>query len=288
MEKDCFKVPLPTTLKEALDMLGALSGSDLKQRVSEALEKRLKTVPKIDTTPMSVFDYSNYTTISQNFDKVLDGLESLRKEIVDENNPNTYGEYRHLQFSSDDDACVEICVKYICDILPILYATLGFLEFEVNDDNEQLGGGGWEEQYINGQDNVDSGHSLSKWLKSRQPDSLSASGSPSEFSPTFLPGGYGSDLKEVQGGELVSTLNDILIDSGLGEDGFLQHLFLDFGIVTKWSPCNVATCLAVLAALCKKSPTFGNRITKYEGLNRVLESLPANLELLAPDKENDT
>ncbi|GIX65168.1 variant erythrocyte surface antigen-1 family protein [Babesia caballi] len=277
MAEGCFSVNKPNTLKDALDFFGALSVSGLEGNVGEALEKRVRDALGIKLAPNSASGGS----IKQNFKDVLTHLVKLREEIVSSGDLTTHGNYEHLKFCGDG-SCVGTCVEHILTILPILYATLGFLEFEVNDDNEQLGGGGWMEQFCNFRSGSSQGTSLNQWFLRQESGVPSASSSKT----TLMPGGYGSDLSHKRGGELVTPLKDLTSDSE-GSGTSFHNLLLDVAIATPWSPCNVATCLTVLRALSDNFSTFKSQIKKYKNLEDTLNKLCSGLRLLVSEQEGD-
>ncbi|GIX63433.1 variant erythrocyte surface antigen-1 family protein [Babesia caballi] len=285
MESECSRVPEPTTLKNALDLFGALSNSTFKQLVGEALQQRVTDNLGLGAAQNSVSGDSHTHTIKKTFIDVLSHLESFRKLIVGSNNQTDYGDY-HLLTSSSDNTCVEVCVDYVLTILPKLYATLNFLEFKVGD-YDQLGGGGWQMQYCNGQEPSGSGTTLNQWLTNSGPGIPSALGSSSEFSPALLPGGYGNNLSPNLGEALVTPLTNLMRDSGEGIDGFLQHLFLDLAVITEFSPSSVATWLTVLAKLFKGSKQkFKDILEQYEGLGDVLERVSDELKQLVAGEDD--
>ncbi|GIX63655.1 variant erythrocyte surface antigen-1 family protein [Babesia caballi] len=278
---------VPATLKQALDLFGALSQSKAKDLVGNKIEDHVKSDLGLDAALDIVSSGSDTHTIKKTFITVVDNLESFRKLIVGTNGQNKYGDY-HVITSSHDETFVEACFEYVLTILPKLYVTLNFLEFKVGD-YDQLGGGGWEEQTCDSDGDSAHGLTLNRWLKSSDTGLPSSSEpSSSESSPILFPGGYDDDLSATQGGELVTSLTNLIRDFGEGEDGFLQHLFLDVAFITDFSPCSVATWLAVLALLCKRSKQkFLDLIQTDEDLGGVLETLSNKLKLLAPDDSED-
>ncbi|GIX65144.1 variant erythrocyte surface antigen-1 family protein [Babesia caballi] len=280
----CHVLAHPTTLKGVLNFLGALSqnSAGLKERVGETLERSVRAALNLNEIPTSVTTGS----IKNNFERVIANLESFRKLIVGYSEQTSYENYDVLTISGEH--CVDLCVKYIIGLIPQLYTTLSFLLFKVDETYSDLGGGGWESQECNSQDSVDSGKSLSNWLKSKDNGLPSAPASPSFSSPTLLPGGYGGDLGGNQGAVLITSLTDIISDSYDVEGGSLQCLLLDLATVIDWSPCSVSTHLTVLAALCEKSSTtLKTQINIHEGIQDILKKLPANLKLLTPDEDED-
>ncbi|GIX61475.1 secreted antigen 1 [Babesia caballi] len=280
-------VPKPTTLKQALDFAGALSKSTLKVPVGKALENSVKEALKLSEIPNSLSNENNTKTIRGNFQDVLGKLEELRK-CIDNEHQDTYESYEDLA-STSDTSCVNLCVKYILEILPLLCVTLSFLTFQVDEDAEELGGGGWADQW-GGQENhvvTDEGM-LMHWLKSHDTGLASAVGSSSDSSPTLLPGGYGNDLRPNPEYEVVTPLKDLTSAYGPGTGGFLQYLLLDLAVITDFSPCSVATWLTVLKALGEGSKEkFKNHIEKYIGLEDVLNELSNNLEPLTPGESGN-
>ncbi|GIX64565.1 variant erythrocyte surface antigen-1 family protein [Babesia caballi] len=275
---------VPNTLKDALDFLGALSGSALKGRIGEAIEDRIKTKLQLNTEPKSVAGGS----IKDTFEKVLAGFEALREEIVDNRGQSDYGDYSSIQSCNDETNSVEICVDYILTTLPKLYATLTFLKFHVYDENG-LDGGGWEEQACDSQETEISsaGNSLNGWLTSTSglPSALQSS---SDSSSTLLPGGYRGNLSEKLGAELISHLINLIDDSGDGEGGCLQYFLLDVATAIGSFSSSIATYLSVVHALCKwYSGIFKTHSPDISALDTVLETLPTNLKLFAPDIGED-
>ncbi|GIX61762.1 variant erythrocyte surface antigen-1 family protein [Babesia caballi] len=259
--------------------------SNLKELVGDALEKRVRKAIDFRFTLNTVAEYGG--SIKENFKNVLEYLNTLRNEIVDTSKQNVYGSYRAIN-PADDDCYIERCVNCILYILPKLYATLMFMLFKVDGTYSDLGGGGWEDQLCNDGGNDGSGTSLSDWLKTKTQGIPSASGSSSLSSPTLLPGGYGSDLKETQGADLVSALTDLISESDSGDNACLPYLLLDFATVTDWCPCSVATHLTVLAALSdRNSATLTKQGQIYEEVDDVFKKLPAGLKYLAPDEKED-
>ncbi|GIX65165.1 variant erythrocyte surface antigen-1 family protein [Babesia caballi] len=256
MVTDYPDVVKPTTLKDALDLFGALhvNFGGLKGRVGEKLEGN---------------------------------LETLRASIAKTGAPSPYGKYGVLTYSLDD-RCINLCVKCIVEILPKLYATLGFLKFKL-EGNDSLGGGEWEDQLWDGEgDDSGSGTSLNQWLKISGPNGIpSALGSSAGSSPTLLPGGYGNDLSQKLGDDLVGTLNDLIIDSGEGADGFLQHLLLDLAVITEWSPCNTAACLVVVRALCENFGPSESQIYMHNGLVQVIKDVLSSIKPLTPGENGE-
>ncbi|GIX61080.1 nicotinate phosphoribosyltransferase [Babesia caballi] len=183
------------------------------------------------------------------------------------------GKYSHLQSPIDDDSCVQLCVERILNILPKLYVTFIFLRFKIQDDNE-LGGEEWDENYNAGP--------LGQWLKG-------ASGlhSASSSKAILLPGGYDGYLREVPEEGLVSLINDLLSGTDDDDGGCFQYLLLDLVTVTRWSPCSVATYLALVHGLCKKYAFFQSTSQTYKDTEDVLNKLSTNLKVLAPDLNED-
>ncbi|GIX61044.1 variant erythrocyte surface antigen-1 family protein [Babesia caballi] len=297
MATELSDIGKPTTLKDALNLFGALGLGKLKDRVVTTIEERVKNKLKHTTELKSV---AEKIFIKNNFNDVLNQLESLRKEIVGDTVHDNYGDYSVISYTSDY-AYVELCVKYILDILPPLYATLCFLKFEVDeDDSEELGGGGWAQHFCNSHSASHPGTSLNQWITSQE---AVVPATPSSTT-SIMPGGYssnlsetlenylsrtpGSDLRAIQGGELVNTLNDLTLDSEDCGTSF-HKLLLSVAIAAPWSPCNVATCLAVLRAVCDESDkTFSGHTASINGLGTVLKTLSEKLKLLAPnDNEGD-
>ncbi|GIX64563.1 ribosome binding protein [Babesia caballi] len=263
--------PNPTSLKDALDFAAALSvNQGLKESVGQELEDRIMTKLKLHTELKSV---SGDGSIKDNFNNVFDNLGTLRKSIVGNGDHGDYGSYHTLQ-SLRDYSCVDLCVKYILGILPRLYATLSYLYFQVEEYNDQLGGSGWEDQ------NCNSG-TLSQWFKSN-------SGLPSalQSTTTLLPGGYSNNLSSNSGHELQSSLDSILRSYSADDGGSLHYLLLDLVIITPWSPCNTATCVAAVRAICDKiSQTFKDRILQYPNLGSAFNRVSTHITIIAPDDE---
>ncbi|GIX61096.1 secreted antigen 1 [Babesia caballi] len=286
----CPSVPPPKSLKDALDLFGALGQGNLKERVGTALERRVAQALGRTDVPQSVAHDCTFNTISQNFEKVLTKLNELRTAIVDNGDHTTYGKYDHLESSCGEVTCVEICTDHFLGILPQLYATLSFMLFKVDDTYSELGGGGWFQQYFNGKNHAVSaqGKSLHQWLTGTGTTGIpSALGSSPVSSPTLLPGGYENDLSQKLGDDLVGTLNDLIIDFGEGADGFLQHSLLDIAVITEWSPCNTAACLVVVRALCEDCDSHKSQIDMHNGLGQVINDVLSNLKVLAPKHEDE-
>ncbi|GIX61137.1 secreted antigen 1 [Babesia caballi] len=278
----------PATLKDTLDLAAALSvNSTLKQGVGKALEERVAKALGLHSAPPTVSYDSSVKTISQNFENVLTKLNDLRTAIVDNGDHTTYGKYDHLASSSGEVTCVEICTDHILTILPRLYATLNFLLFKVDDTYTNLGGE-WENQECNSGNHVDNSKSLNQWLTDTGSTGIpSSSGSPLKSSATLLPGGYvNSKLSQQRGGDIVGTLNDLLIDSGLGDDGFLQHLFLDLGVLGEWSACSTAACLVIVRVLCENFGFSKIQIDMHNVLGQAINDVLSSIKPLTP-WEND-
>ncbi|GIX62923.1 variant erythrocyte surface antigen-1 family protein [Babesia caballi] len=270
-------VSKPTTLKDVLDFTGALvrNTGDLKDRVGKEIEQRVKGAWKLQSLPSSV---SERGSISHNFDKVLGELGKLREEIVDSTSQNDYGSFNVLKSSSGDNICAQRCVDHIVAIVPQLYATLVFLKFQLYDEND-LGGGRWDGQSCNY-------GPLSQWLKGN--GIITSSSEPlSEYSPTLLPGGYDRNLSTEEYHDLVTVLTNLIDDSGFGTAGCLQYLLLDLAAVTEWTPCNLATCLAVVRAFSDKYSAFNSQITKYKNLDAIFGSISENLKPFTPEDGQD-
>ncbi|GIX64186.1 secreted antigen 1 [Babesia caballi] len=286
---NCTDVPPPNSLKEALDFAGALSenSGDLKNLVGQELEDRVTSKLNFHTKPKTVSEEED--SIKSNYDKVLYDLNDLRTSIVGLSHQTSYGSYRPLKESYGED-CVDLCVERMLAILPRLHVTLSFMKFKVDSLQKSLGGGVWENQQCDGGGSSGSGTSLSQWLKSdsHSPGLPSASeASSSRSSPTLLPGGYGSELSDNPGGSLDTPLGELLSGSGPDDGGSLHNLLLDVAIVTPWSPCNTATCVAVVRGLCDKSnDTFKKEMLRYPDLALAFKSVSSYITTLAPD--NDT
>ncbi|GIX61829.1 variant erythrocyte surface antigen-1 family protein [Babesia caballi] len=278
MANGCTDIPEPNTLKDALDLFGALfvNSGDLKERVSTALD------PKNQRQSVT-----SHSSIRDNFKEILSNLNALRNYIVDNEHQGTYGHYLDLTYVADDSCAVQ-CVKHILAIFPKLYATLSFLTFHVDEEAEDLGGGRWEGQHCDGDNSSFGEGTLNHWLKSSGPGLPSALESPSKSYFILLPGGYKDELSSNQGGEFVSTLKDFIIDFE-GSGTCFHNLLLEAAITSPWSPCNVATCLAVLRAVCDESDkTFSGHAAIINGLGPVLKTLSEKLKILAPnDNEGD-
>ncbi|GIX64163.1 variant erythrocyte surface antigen-1 family protein [Babesia caballi] len=292
MDNQCSGVLEPKTLKQSLDLFGALNVNfdDLNGRVGKTLERRVSDFLCHKYVSKSLFYDGNTTTISQNFAKVLCELANVRSVIVENTGQDTYGFYSILASVSIDDFCVEQCATLILKCLPRLYTTLNFLKFQV-EGKSALGGGGWENQRCNGGgDNPGSGTALNQWLTNSGPTGLpsSSSSSLSESSPTLLPGGYESYLSENPGADLVTPLTNLISDSGEGEDGFLQYLVLDLAVITEWSPCSTAACLVVLRAFCSKSSNpLESEIGRHTELKQASQTVYSSCKPLAPEQEDE-
>ncbi|GIX65581.1 collagen alpha-1(I) chain protein [Babesia caballi] len=283
----CSDISKPATLKDALDFSGVLYANQaLKQGVGQELEKRVRSVLELDDTPQSVSDKGS---IQDNFNEVLNHLDKLRKEIVGSGGQKTYGMYEDLKSSSGDVKCVETCVHRLLVTIPQLYATLSFLTFQVDEDAEGLGGGGWADQW-GGEENyvLTDDSTLMHWLKSHDTGLASSVGSSSDSSPTLLPGGFGNEINKNHESALATLLKDMTSDGDPGTAGYLQYLVLDIAVITKYSHYSVATLIAVLKALCEGSEQkFKNHIKEYIGLEDVLNKLSNNLKLLTPGESGN-
>ncbi|GIX66240.1 secreted antigen 1 [Babesia caballi] len=273
-------VPPPKSLKDALDFAGALlkNSSNIKDLVGKELEDRVAKTLGLRTAPKSVAGNDDSTTISQNFEKVLDNLKELRKLIVDDSHQGSFGSYDSLKRSSHDISCVELCVKSILAIMPRLYATLNFLYFKVEDHNDQMGGSGWMDQTCNGSDG------LGTWFKGK-----TEMPSASDSNTKLLSGGYNASiLSKKRGSDLEATLQKLVSDSGGGDGKCLHHLLLDVVTVTESSPCNTATQLATLAALCDaSSSTFRKEVSKNGSIDGVFKTVIDILKLFAPCNDGE-
>ncbi|GIX62569.1 ribosome-binding protein 1 [Babesia caballi] len=282
----CPNVPAPRSSKGALDLFGALNhnSGNLKDSVGKKLEERVAKALGLSAAPMSVACDNGSTTIKDNFEDVLSELDALRKEIVDASHHGSYGDYEFLKDFGVNDYCAKTCVSHILDILPSLYATLNFLYFHVDSLQNNLGGGGWENQSCNT-------GSMSQWFKySHGIPSASHSGSmPSDASPTILPGGYGNNLSAKQGRDLDTPLGELLSGSGSDDGGYLHNLLLDVAIITPWSPCNTATCVAAVRGLCEKlDAEFRNHLSQYADLAPAFKSASSQITRLAPDVNSES
>ncbi|GIX62987.1 secreted antigen 1 [Babesia caballi] len=282
MTERCSDVPAPKTLKEALDFAGALSKNDnIRDLAGTVLQLRVSMALGLDEAPKSVADNGS---ISKNFNDVLTKLNELRKEIVDTQYQNNYGNYESLK-SADEDSCPKLCASHILGVLPQLYCTLNYFCFTVDTNNSSLGGGGWGSNRCDGQDSHGYGTgTLGAWLtdSNTSPAGVpSASGSNSRL----LPGGYNGNLSQKQGSALKSNLSTLANNAGGGGGGCLQYFLMDVCIITDISPCNTAVYLAVLAALSDKPENkFGDKLKKYPGLSDVLKTLHDNLKPFAPEQ----
>ncbi|GIX66369.1 secreted antigen 1 [Babesia caballi] len=277
---NCPDVPAPTSLKEALDFAGALNknSSDLKDRVGKELQERVKTKLSLSGELKSV----SGSSISDNFEDFLSELDALRKEIVDTQHQNNYGNYEFLKDIGVNDYCAKTCVSHILDILPSLYATLNFLYFQVDSLQNNLGGGGWENQSCNT-------GSMSQWLKdSHGLPSASHSGSmPSDASPTILPGGYGNNLSAKQGSDLDTPLGELISGAGGGSGRPIHNLLLDLVLITRWSTCNTATCMAAVRAVCENiAKKFQTQIRSYSDIRSACSAVQSHITTLTPDQDD--
>ncbi|GIX61197.1 variant erythrocyte surface antigen-1 family protein [Babesia caballi] len=85
----------------------------------------------------------------------------------------------------------------------------------------------------------------------------------------------------------LGTLNDLLIDSGVGEDGYLRHLLLDLAVITEFSSCSVATWLTVVRALCENTNALKSQIGGHGGLEQAINTVLTSLKPLAPEENGE-
>ncbi|GIX63225.1 secreted antigen 1 [Babesia caballi] len=174
----CPSASAPKSLKDALDLLGALNNNSggLKGLVGKELERR-------------VSEYSNNIAVESHLKGVLDNLTKLRQQL--DNDFWTHGSYNEVQNKSPN------CLAYtVTDCFPTLYCTLCYLNFNVNGESQ--GGGVWACQQCN------SGN-LQNWLKGNK-EIPSASGPSSQAK--LWSGGFSGVLKCSQASEFSSQLQN--------------------------------------------------------------------------------
>ncbi|GIX61806.1 secreted antigen 1 [Babesia caballi] len=179
----CPTIPVPTTLKTALEFTGALGQGNLKGRVGKQLEKRIS-------------EYSDKLVVASNFRSTLDNLKQLREKL--DKKHSTFGSYSNLQSQT-----VECLADTVADCFPKLYCTLYYFNFNVSVDAYDAGE--WKNQSC-------SSGNLQNWLKGNS-EIPSASG-PSSQAKLWSGGFHGGDIKCRSATEFSSEMGTCVEDNG--------------------------------------------------------------------------
>ncbi|GIX61813.1 ribosome-binding protein 1 [Babesia caballi] len=203
----CYRIDSPDTVKKALEFGSAIQSntkrSEILQQVAKEINKRLK---EYDVTR---------NNIKQELENVIQGVDTLRKKIVDNGKQDTYEKYSyltdHISNNETHCECVKSIVEIVINIFPRLQATLRYLLYEVDTDpvNKTAGGGDWAEHRCDGGPNNAANHdTLNEWLITTKDDFYGYfDGVNAE-----LPGGYPKDnhLSQLLGSDLVQPLKSLV------------------------------------------------------------------------------
>ncbi|GIX61767.1 uncharacterized protein BcabD6B2_12020 [Babesia caballi] len=135
-------IPTPTSLKEALLLLHAMSNSvngsqkGVKDEIRRRIQKRQSSVGDVD----------NHIGVNNNFQSVLENASDVHRRIVFVNRVNNYGSYKPLLDTHSDAACASRILDILEEVLPKLIETLKFLFEKV----EQIDNAHWGGQQCNG------------------------------------------------------------------------------------------------------------------------------------------
>ncbi|GIX64734.1 secreted antigen 1 [Babesia caballi] len=181
MAATCGHSKSPKNLKDALDFVLALSRGNHNRAVVQAIEKRVKQYCD------EIYDTSYLETPTNN-------LRTLRLKLIDTSSP---------ELNNIIPQSLECLPDVVSTLFPILYTTLFYFWFNVNDKNN--GGGAWEEQQCS------NSTAIHKWLKGSN-GLQSAKNSPAKV----WCGGFGNELKLQKGKACASALGDCVGD-GTGD-----------------------------------------------------------------------
>ncbi|GIX62812.1 ribosome-binding protein 1 [Babesia caballi] len=257
----------PKTLKDALDFLAALNGNiTLVGLIAAKLEQKAITYFNADALTSGTYDIKECLT------EVLGAASTTRSRIVSVTKLPDYECYTSLRADQD---CVDECVGFILNLLPILHDTLYYLYFRAGTALSRHVGADWAMYNCNEETD-----DLFKWLTHK---SIHSRSSATESKEMLLPGGYSdkSELSNAIGnkvGEEVSTI----VDSE-GSVGRLPNLIFAISLNISFSRASTAAALSFIDAFCK-AVTSGdfyddNEYVKLSSqLTPICAALPVNLK----------
>ncbi|GIX60648.1 secreted antigen 1 [Babesia caballi] len=265
----------PKTLRAALDFLAKLNNTlGITDEVGEALKSKVNKAINGLISSGTKSDISFIHDIIENLKNVLRKACELRDEIVNINREKKYGDYSEIEL----DNRAEECATIIIGILPYLYNTLFYLNFQVSDSFRRRGSGGWITQTCKPQLNDE--NYLNEWLLKRNgiPSSKSSSNS-------LLPGGY--DEKQLSSNDGLA-LHGALFDfvDAEGEETCFSNLIVSLIFVTEVTGASTAIALIFVTAFCRAvlNNVFANKMSPLEcnNLTNVCSELLMNLGRIVP------
>ncbi|GIX61043.1 secreted antigen 1 [Babesia caballi] len=146
-----LSVPVPNTLKEALEFLDAFytNVGGPKRIVVNVLGDKIQN--------------DGYENISRTIENVLYNVNQLRLKIIGNTRLRSYGSYKDLKAPHDcDQSCANGVISILVHILPPLRTTLQFLEVRVRNFDP----GGWGKEMFGGNNRRTEIH---KWLTKLTP-----------------------------------------------------------------------------------------------------------------------
>lgn len=246
----------PISLRDALDFLVKLNGSDIKAKVLEHVESSLHTYLTLDD--------NRRTDGKIVFEKVLDNASNLRNNLLRSNSgyPDSWD---RMDFSA---ASVNQHATRLVNWLPILHSEMWYLYFQISAECMTLGGNRWQ---LVGKD---MNPNMKSWLTSQKPSRIPV------ISKDFKEQDFRTDL----------NLANIALYTGINLHlgGPLNHA--QYGLLflrPRWIDSNLASAFLFLEEFCKavKSGTFSKHVSRPEhaGLTTTCGEITENLK---PFKEN--
>ncbi|GIX66192.1 secreted antigen 1 [Babesia caballi] len=223
----------PRNLKDALDFLAALgNNATLITQVGEKLREKVSLYFNTEKLAGGTYDIKDCLT------EVLDAVSTTRRTIVSVTKLPDYGYYSSLHADKD---CVDKCVGFLLNLLPILHTTLYYLYFRTDSTLSMRIGGDWK-MYKCNEYNED----LCKWFTD-----ANGAGVIADSEAKLLPGGYSGkgELKDTYGHILGGELS-LIVDPQAGE-GRLPDLLITVFFDTTLTHASAAAALNFVQTFCK-------------------------------------
>ncbi|GIX64103.1 secreted antigen 1 [Babesia caballi] len=269
----CESIEEPKTLKAGLDFLSKLNDLRAASSVGKALEEKVKeAIWNLERRNIKL-EESFTKEITKNLSEVLKKASELRNVIV--NNGSSYGGYHDIDIMK----CADKCANTLLELLPKLYCTLYYLDFQVSGSFSDRGGGRWAYQKCKPSSSDD--EYLHKWL-------VDTKGFPTWYNSndTLLPCGFtGEELSDKHGYDLHGVLFEFVDDED--KPGCLPKLLYDIVFATPLTAAGTATGSVLTAAFCKavKEKEFSEENVKSgcSSLSVVCSSVAVNLNRIVPE-----
>ncbi|GIX62810.1 secreted antigen 1 [Babesia caballi] len=260
----------PKTLKDALDFLAALGNNvPLVTQVGEMLSEKAGMYFKAELLSDGAYG------IEKCLKEVLEAVSMTREAIVRRTYKSNYGNYGSLMNGMH---CVETCINFFFNILPILHATIYYLYFRVDTAILMREGGSWSLFRCDNDKEA-----LYRWLTAQKNSDTTASAN--NIKTKMLLGGYSSksELSRKYGYEVGEELSNIVDSESSG--GRLPDLLITVFFDTTLTHGSAAAVLSFIGAFCTavNNGAFNGNAENRHCLKEVCSQLLSNIQPVTPN-----